>query len=137
MLYILSPMEYDSKAIPLDSAPYSVKNDEMDERTSLHNMSNGAKEYGTVDDKEPDAGDPENPFAQSQITAWQAAWNVTNAIQVLLTKHHESINVKIGHVCGLITIRCATRWLVGRAGTGWCCIHLLLHRYNSRSMFIR
>jgi hypothetical protein len=59
----------------------------MDERTSLHNMSNGAKEYGTVDDEQPAGGDPENPFAQSQITAWQAAWNVTNAIQVLLTKN--------------------------------------------------
>lgn len=70
------------RAQPIDPntvAPLSVRNDAAE--TILLSEKGHAAGYGTSND-EPAAEEDFEPFAQSKITAWQAAWNVTNAIQV-------------------------------------------------------
>ena len=52
---------------------------------------------------DPDANvDPDHPENKGKITEWEAAWNVTNAIQVRIVVHHLKSLRSVEHVCKLV-----------------------------------
>jgi len=51
-------------------------------KASADELKTFAKEKAGGGDFHGEGGDPHDPNNKNKITEWQAAWNVTNAIQV-------------------------------------------------------